>query len=157
MPSKLWDNIIYSYPNTNGSNVKGWEWISIFIPNFIMGIIAYPWWDLGQTMLVQGAPCEMDHFLKSLTRRGRNRMATILHTEFPKSNSWLEIWIHISPKFVPTYSFNKNIRLIEIMASHPIGDKPLSVTKEGLVCWRLYGSFALASPIAFSTNTKGIN
>ena len=45
MPSKLWDEITYLFPNLKGCSVEDWEWISNFIPYFIMGVITYPCWD----------------------------------------------------------------------------------------------------------------
>ena len=45
MPSKVWDEITYPYPNLNGHAVKFWEWISSFIPHFKMDVITYPCWD----------------------------------------------------------------------------------------------------------------
>ena len=39
MPSKVWDGIIYPFPNFNGGTVEVWEWISNFIPHFIMDVI----------------------------------------------------------------------------------------------------------------------
>ena len=42
MPSKMWDEITYPFPNFNGSTVEVCEWISYFIPHIIMGVITYP-------------------------------------------------------------------------------------------------------------------
>ena len=43
MPSKVWDEITYPFPNFNGAAVEVWEWISNFIPHFIMVVkITYP-------------------------------------------------------------------------------------------------------------------
>ena len=56
MPSKVWDEIIYPFPNFNGATIEVWKWVSNFIPHFIMGVITYPCYDLSQTMLVKGAP-----------------------------------------------------------------------------------------------------
>ena len=41
MPSKVWDLIIYPFPNFNGCTVEVWEWISNFSPHFIMDEITY--------------------------------------------------------------------------------------------------------------------
>ena len=41
----VWDEITYPFPNLNGAIVELWEWISIFIPPFIMGVITQPSWD----------------------------------------------------------------------------------------------------------------
>ena len=46
MPSKLGDEIIYSFPNFNGAAVEVWEWIRNISPHFIMDVIAYPCWNL---------------------------------------------------------------------------------------------------------------
>ena len=56
MPSKLWDEITYPFPNFNAATVEVWEWICNFITHFIMNVIAYPCWDLNKTMLVKKAP-----------------------------------------------------------------------------------------------------
>ena len=56
MPSKVWDKITYPFPNFNGATLEVWEWVSNFIPHFIMGLITYPCWDLSWSMLVKGAP-----------------------------------------------------------------------------------------------------
>ena len=55
MPSKLWDEITYPFPNFNGSIVEVLEWISNLIPYFIMDAITYPWKDQSYIMLVKGA------------------------------------------------------------------------------------------------------
>ena len=44
MPNKMWDEITYLFPNFSGVTIEGWEWISNFIPHFIMGVITYPCW-----------------------------------------------------------------------------------------------------------------
>ena len=36
MPSKVWDEITYPFPNFNGATVEVWEWISNYIPHFMM-------------------------------------------------------------------------------------------------------------------------
>ena len=48
MPNKVWDEIIYPFPNFNGCTVEVWEWINNFIPNFIMDVTTYPCWDVSQ-------------------------------------------------------------------------------------------------------------
>ena len=42
MPSNLWDEIIHVLPNFNGAAIGIWEWISNFIPHFIMDAITSP-------------------------------------------------------------------------------------------------------------------
>ena len=55
MPSKVWDEITYPFPNFNVATVEVWEWINNFIPHFIMDVITHPcnhvskrchWWHI---------------------------------------------------------------------------------------------------------------
>ena len=55
MPRKVWDEITYPFLNFNGCTVEVKEWISNFIPHFIMDVITNPCWDLSWTMLVEAA------------------------------------------------------------------------------------------------------
>ena len=41
MPSKVWDEITYSFPNLNGCTVEIGEWISNFTPYFITDVTRY--------------------------------------------------------------------------------------------------------------------
>ena len=43
MPSKVWDEISYSFPNFNGT-VGIWEWINNISPLFLTGVNADPYW-----------------------------------------------------------------------------------------------------------------
>ena len=45
MPSKVGDEMTYPFPNFNGAAVEGWESISNFIPHIMMDVITYPSWD----------------------------------------------------------------------------------------------------------------
>ena len=45
MPSKLWDEITYPFPNLNSCAVEVWKWINNDIPHFIMAVITYTSWD----------------------------------------------------------------------------------------------------------------
>ena len=45
MCSHVWDEITYPFPNFNGFPIEVWEWMSNFIPQFIMDVITYPCWD----------------------------------------------------------------------------------------------------------------
>ena len=56
VPSKVWDEITYTFLNFNGATVEVKQWISNFIPHFIMDVITYPCCDLSWTMLVKGVP-----------------------------------------------------------------------------------------------------
>ena len=46
MPSKVWDKITLQFPNFNDAVVDVWEWVSSFIPQFIIDDITYPYWYL---------------------------------------------------------------------------------------------------------------
>ena len=46
MPSEVLGEITYPFLNFNGATVEVKEWISNFIPQFIMDVIIYPYWDL---------------------------------------------------------------------------------------------------------------
>ena len=43
--SKVWDEITYRFPSSNGCTAEVWEWISDFIPHFTRRVINYPRWD----------------------------------------------------------------------------------------------------------------
>ena len=45
MLGKVWDEITYPFLNFNGAAVEVLEWISNYIPHFIMDVITYPCWD----------------------------------------------------------------------------------------------------------------
>ena len=42
-PSKVWDEIAYSFPNFNGSIFEVWEWISNLMPHIIMNVSMLGW------------------------------------------------------------------------------------------------------------------
>ena len=42
MPSKLCDEITNPFPNFNSATVEVWEWLSNYIPNFMIDAITYP-------------------------------------------------------------------------------------------------------------------
>ena len=46
MSSKVWDEITCPFPNFNSYTFEVWEWISHFIPHFVIDIITYAYWDL---------------------------------------------------------------------------------------------------------------
>ena len=48
---KVWCEITHPFPNFNGSTVDILEWISNFIPHFLMDVITYPCWD--ESMLIK--------------------------------------------------------------------------------------------------------
>ena len=39
MPGKVWDEIIYPFPNFNGVTIEVWGWINNFIPQFNVDVI----------------------------------------------------------------------------------------------------------------------
>ena len=41
----VWDEITHPFPKFNGTTVKVWEWMSNFIPCFIVHVITHPYWD----------------------------------------------------------------------------------------------------------------
>ena len=45
MPRKVLDEINYAFLNFNGCTVEVYEWITNFIPHFIMDVFTYPPWD----------------------------------------------------------------------------------------------------------------
>ena len=56
MPSEVWDEITYPFPNLNGCTFEVWKWISNFIPHNVMHVFTYPCWDLSLSMLEKGPP-----------------------------------------------------------------------------------------------------
>ena len=46
MSSKVWDKFTYPFPNFNGATVEVWEYISNFIPHYMMDIATYPCWEI---------------------------------------------------------------------------------------------------------------
>ena len=56
MCSKVWDEITDPFPNFTGGTIKVWEWISNFIPHFVMDVITYPCWDLSYYQILQASP-----------------------------------------------------------------------------------------------------
>ena len=49
MPSKVWDEIIYPYPNFNCATVEVWEWINNVTPHFINDHVLDIQWNLSIT------------------------------------------------------------------------------------------------------------
>ena len=47
MPSKMWEEITYPFPNVNGSTVKFGYGGIISLRNFYNDVITYPRWDSG--------------------------------------------------------------------------------------------------------------
>ena len=45
MPSNVWDEITYPFPNFNGGTVEVCDWMIYFISHLIMDAITYPYWD----------------------------------------------------------------------------------------------------------------
>ena len=53
IPSKVWDEMTYPFPNFNGATVEVWKEISNFIIHFTMNVITYPCWGWNWSMLVK--------------------------------------------------------------------------------------------------------
>ena len=66
MPSKVWGEITYHFPNFNGCTAEVWEWMSNFIPHILMDVITYPSSDLSKKMFIKRAT---DVLLASVTDR----------------------------------------------------------------------------------------
>ena len=66
MPSKVWGEITYHFPNISGCTAEVWEWMSNFIPHILMDVITYPSWDLSKKMFIKRAT---DVLLASVTDR----------------------------------------------------------------------------------------
>ena len=45
IPSEVWDENTYPFPNFNDAAVEGYGWINNFIPDCVMDVIIYPCWD----------------------------------------------------------------------------------------------------------------
>ena len=45
MLNEVWNQITYLFLNFNGATVEVYEWISNYIPHFMMDVITYPYWD----------------------------------------------------------------------------------------------------------------
>ena len=47
MPSKMWDETVYSLTKCNGSTIEVWEWICYITLHFLrdVGIEVNPYWD----------------------------------------------------------------------------------------------------------------
>ena len=61
MPSKVWGEITYPFPNFNGAAVEVWEWMSNFILLFLMDVITHPCSGYICTMLVKWATLVHTH------------------------------------------------------------------------------------------------
>ena len=53
--SKMYDEIMYPFPNFNGCTVEVWVWIRNSISHYIINMITYPCRDCGSTMFVKGS------------------------------------------------------------------------------------------------------
>ena len=76
-----------------------------------------------------------------LTHWGRNKMDTIFQTPFSNEFPWMIIYdffIKISLKFVPRGPINNMPALVQIMAWHWPGDKPLSEPRKVSLLTHIY-------------------
>ena len=44
--SKVWEKMIYPFPNFDSGTIEVWKWIANFILYSMMDVVAYPCWDL---------------------------------------------------------------------------------------------------------------
>ena len=58
MLSKVWDEIIYPFPNFNGCTINVWGLIRYFTPHIMMDVIAYPCWLLKLNHVSESGPIE---------------------------------------------------------------------------------------------------
>ena len=94
-----WNNL--SIPKFNGITVEVCEWISNFIPHFIMGVITYPCWNKSYTSLVKGPPgnlagskncsCKKIHLKTSIVKKAAIVANVFRHVQLyicPQRHSW---------------------------------------------------------------------
>ena len=55
IPSKVWNEITYPFPNFKGATAEVWIMVSNFTPHFMSKVITYPCWYSNQNMLVKEA------------------------------------------------------------------------------------------------------
>ena len=67
MPSKMWDEITYPFPNFNGINVAVWVWIRNFNPQLVMNGITYPCW-YNSTLIERAHGCVCITISKTVRR-----------------------------------------------------------------------------------------
>ena len=53
----MWGEFTYPFPNFNGCTVEVWEWISNFIPHYIMDVITKPRWHSTTVCIFHGIYC----------------------------------------------------------------------------------------------------
>ena len=89
--------ILLIHSQTSTVQLEVWEWISNFIPHFVMVIIAYPCWDLSLFLLVKGVLDEV-FFIPAVTQ------------SLPSSQSGEEksLLLHVSQQF---FSYNWHFML----------------------------------------------
>ena len=105
----LWSEITYPFPNSIGATVEVWEWISSFIPYFIVDVITFPCFDKSKIMLVKrtlgSIPfqilCNYQHRLKGkcwyLIRKG----VSFTNTVGKRSSSTAHLVILFGCLFIP--------------------------------------------------------
>ena len=53
MLSKVWEEIIYTFPNFNSCTVDVWEWMNNFAHPFVMDVIIYLFLDYSLSIIVK--------------------------------------------------------------------------------------------------------
>ena len=140
MTSKVWHEITWPFPNRCTTEVC--EWISYFIPHFMMNVITYPCWNLSKSMLVNGTQYHI--FLKASEQQVTTYMICIVEFAIKLIGPW-GIWpqsqiskfqTHFSNKYLKYYLWNcyrvnattPHWSLVNIGSGNglvPSGNKPL--------------------------------
>ena len=102
---KVWDEIIYPFPNFNRATVEVWEWISNFIPHFIGHVITYSCWDYSWSILVNGAAGRYYKQMHQIWKWGAPRCTRIPLFKFVQPSlirfAELMVLLHF---YVPTFT-----------------------------------------------------
>ena len=99
-----------------------WAWYCVFL------------WQRGVRRLSNSHNC----IWIAVTHWGRDKMAAIFPTTFSNANIWISIKLSLT--FLPKGPINNIPVLIQMMAWHRPGDKPLS---EAIMVWCIYVSLGL--------------
>ena len=90
----MWNKITQPFYIFNGAAARFWEWISNFLPRFIMGKITYPCWDWRQSMQIKRR--QMTSF--SHDWREREKYRSILSVNYLCAVISSRIWSNWLPK-----------------------------------------------------------
>ena len=133
MPSEVWDEITYPFPNFNGCTVEVWEWVSNFVPHFVMDLITYPCWDWSETTFSKKEPHMISHFnsLKPCHLFSAKPLPEPMLLTFCQLDPWEQTSLKLLYffqnlwKFVLKGQIGKKSASVEVMACPWAGNKPL--------------------------------